>query len=657
MNLFLNKFSFVLILLTAFLFPIFTVPFFTDPFVLPKQVLVFSVVLILAAIATIRAVKGGEVIITRTPFDWPLLGFSLTLVVATFLSVSIFESIVATVSILSLILFYYLLINIVSAQKEAEQFTIALILGATIFSVFLILAFLKVSLPFATIGPPTGGLPSALFLLPVVFLGWSVSKSFISRSSVVAGLCFLGTVVVSISFLLTVYQVFAPPPGGGAPRLLVLPYEFGIQVSTGVIGQNLQTLLFGSGPGTFLTDFTRFVNARFNSTPFWNSVFFSSSSFLLEILATGGLLAFLFLVFLIMKFIQHRDNSFVYLALILAVVILVLLPVTFPFLFALFVILALHTLNLAKTKPELVHETKFSPPINILSLVVVGLSIVAVLVGFYFGGRFFLGDFLFQKSLVAASQNRGLDTYNLQKQALEVSLSRDSFYRVSSQTNLALANNLSQDLRTRQASPSAQEQQTIFTLVQQAITNGRAATAISGQNFLNWQNLGRIYRSLIGWGRDAENFAINSLAQAVVLYPTSPTLRLELGGIYYQLGRWDEAQRQFEIAVNLKGDFANAYYNLGHALENKGELERALGQYQAVEVLLGRDASTRDSDNYKKIVAEINALKERVGKEGAKVEAVKLPAGPVTAQEPIQVSTPSSQLPTQKPKVEIPGTQ
>ncbi|MBI1919363.1 tetratricopeptide repeat protein, partial [Candidatus Microgenomates bacterium] len=333
------------------------------------------------------------------------------------------------------------------------------------------------------------------------------------------------------------------------------------------------------------------------------------------------------------------------------------------------VALALYTLTLAKIAPKMVFDTKISVinlqeglslSTNVLSIMLIALSLILAGVGGFFGARFLTADLKFQQSLFRAAENKGVETYDLQRDAITLSPYRDGFRRVFSQTNLALANAMAQNLRTNNASPSAQQQQTMLQLVQQSINNAQAATNLGPQNFLNWDNLGAIYRTLVGFGQNAENFAVTSLGQAVTLYPTNPQLRLSLGGVYYQLGQWDQAQRQFELAVQLKPDLANAYYNLGHALENKGELGRALAQYQAAEALLAQ--TEKDSDNYRRILAEIEALKNRISREGATVAAVSLPppaGGPAqqatqTQQEPLRVSTPATTLPQQQQKVEIP---
>ncbi len=72
------------------------------------------------------------------------------------------------------------------------------------------------------------------------------------------------------------------------------------------------------------------------------------------------------------------------------------------------------------------------------------------------------------------------------------------------------------------------------------------------------------------------------------------------------MGKYDDAIRQFQIAINLKQDYANAYYNLGHALEEKGEYAQALSAYNIVKQLVADN-----KDNVAKIDEDIANLNKR----------------------------------------------
>ena len=94
-------------------------------------------------------------------------------------------------------------------------------------------------------------------------------------------------------------------------------------------------------------------------------------------------------------------------------------------------------------------------------------------------------------------------------------------YHSKCEVSLRLANALAASV-PQGATPSAQTQQTIYTLIQQSITTARQATTISPQNTLDWQNLATIYRSIIGFGQNADSFAILASQQAIQLDPTNP---------------------------------------------------------------------------------------------------------------------------------------
>ena len=188
----------------------------------------------------------------------------------------------------------------------------------------------------------------------------------------------------------------------------------------------------------------------------------------------------------------------------------------------------------------------------------------------------------------------------------------------------------------RDASPSAQTQQTINTLIQQSINSGKTATNLALFTSANWQNLSLIYRSLIGVGRNADTFAIQAQQQAVLLDPNNPQQYINLGGLYYQLRDFDRAIELFRLAINLKPDFANAYYNLGYALKEKGDIEGALEQLKIVKELVKNDKTNLD-----KITSEIKAIEEglKVQKGGPEKVETLPPQEP-----PVQIEPPTSNV-------------
>lgn len=441
-------------------------------------------------------------------------------------------------------------------------------------------------------------------------------------------------------------------------NLILLPITTGFQTAFAAISQDsgriLQGLLFGNGFGEYLLAFTKFKQATINTNPIlWGVSFMRSSTFVLELLATTGILGFFSFLFLCLKVVKERP---LFVPLIIALATAFILPLSFYTLTAMFFLIAIYATLRGLTdnqkypdiELELVALKKgfiaFSPESErekgygkILAYSVFGVILVLVLTLGYISYDYLAANVVFEKSMVAASQNNGQLTYTYQSNALSSFTGKhiDAYYRVFSQTNLSLANSLAASV-PKGASASAQTQQTIYTLVQQSINAARQATTISPQNTIDWQNLSTIYRSLIGFGQNADSFAILAQQQAIQLDPANPQGYIMLGGIYYQLGLWDKALAEFQQAATLKPDFPNAYYNLGHTLIQKGDLKGALVQLQTVKSLV-----TNDPTNLSKINEEIKQLQIQID-QGASGQTT-LPTSPTTA------------LPPQNPPVKIPA--
>jgi len=76
--------------------------------------------------------------------------------------------------------------------------------------------------------------------------------------------------------------------------------------------------------------------------------------------------------------------------------------------------------------------------------------------------------------------------------------------------------------------------------------------------------------------------AVSALTTAVRAKPANPVAHNLLGAALQTLGRGREAIEQFQIAVQQKGDYMNARYNLAHALLKAGRIDDAIENLQAV---------------------------------------------------------------------------
>ncbi len=661
---YLENLSLALIGLTLFLFPLVVSTLTTDAFSLPKQIVITFAALAVLLILGLRTLSDKIVRIRRTPFDVPVLLFLLIVFLSSVFAVNKTESLTSFATFFFPVLFFFLLINTAKTKKQSLFLISALIKGAVLLSLFFLLNFNKIYiLPFdfthSQLFTPLGSLldqaiylvVSFSLLLYIAYYFRKVEKiKFNSEKPLlrtVMILVFIYIVVITAALGETLYALIR------LQQPLILPFQTGFQIGFAAISQDtsraILSFLFGSGFGTFATDFSRFKQAVFNQNQvLWSLTFFKSSSFILELLATTGVLGLLSFLYLVLKIVKEKP---LFIPLVLFIVLALILPFSFTtialffFLLGVFVSfkgvsdkdyfdieLALVTLKngliavAAGDAREVRHGLS-----RILPFVV--FVLILVIAGFlgYFSSRYIIANATFQQSLVDASKNNGSQAYAKQSQALSLVNYNDAYHRVFSQTNLALANSLSNSI-PKGSSPSAQTTQTITTLIQQSINSARLATSLSPLSAINWQNLSAVYRGLIGFGQNADSFAILSSQQAIALDSTNPQEYLNLGGLYFQLKLWDKAIEQFTIAANLKPDFANAYYNLAHTMQQKGDLKSALSMLEQVKILVKNDPK-----NVKQIDDEIAALKKGI-------------AAPTTAPE-----APTTALPVQNPPVTIPA--
>jgi Flp pilus assembly protein TadD len=594
--------------------PLFFITLTSDPFLLPKQILITSIVVISFILIAVRMVLTRTFSFTKTVLDLPLLLLAFSFTLSTLFSINRFDSAITLIPLLIVLTTYPILTNIVRNAQSVFMLMCALIAGGILTTLWSTLSIYGIfPLPVgiaqtAGFSPLGGHIDQAVFLGVCTLIAGYIALPLIKRVVTPQTVGFMvACFVLAVGTGVSISQLVT------TQRAVLLPFATGFQIAMGAISQDgpriAQGFFFGSGIGTFITDFTRFKPLAFNAYPdLWFLTFSQSSSFLFELLTTTGIIGLISYLFLMIRTLAS-PRTLIHNPLFLPVALLfgvsLLLPFSFSTFALLIVCLALFAsietlrqpkkgfvieLSMVALKKSLTHPHAESPtltPSPILSrvsaaalmIVAVGVSVVAL--------RYVFSDIRFTQSLSAASANNGSQTYLQQIDAISLFPYRDGYYRAFSQTNLALANSLlALEANSQTASPSSQTQQTALTLIQQSITSARTATELAPLTVANWNNLSSLYRTLIGLGDNAENFAIAAAQQAVALSPNSPQERITLGGIYYQLKRDDDAIREFQIAVNLKPDYPNAYYNLGYALKEKGDRDSALKAFQAVEQLV-----------------------------------------------------------------------
>ncbi len=639
-------------------FPLFYTIYTTEGFLLPKELLVGFVVLLSLVAWGVKTVISGRVRISRTPLDVPILLFGLALILSSIFAVDRSDSLLATGLLLVTLVGYFVLTNTFKRPNAGFFLLSSLVTGAILATAITVLSHFKLfivpfssarSITFSPLGTYLDFMLFALIVLPLClhFLIPVTKRQFTARLGLfttasivlVAGLGIIGKIV-------------------SGNQINILPFDVGFQTAFAAISQDsgrlLQGFFFGAGYGTFASVFSRFRSPSLNTNAqMWYLTFTSSSSYVLELLATTGLVGILSYLFIATKALlpiaKKRKNPF-YLSILIAIFLSFILPFSYIEITLFIFLLAGFSLYQKTLTPQEYFDVElqfvalkkgvltFTPLEDMgkakrvnygLPIAAFTLLLAIIIASGYYLTTYTLSDVTFQRSLVAANNNNGTQTYKLQTQAIQYYPYRSAYYRIFSQTNIALANSLI-SLNSGKSSLNATTQQTALQLIQQAITSGKEATTLAPQSVVEWQNLSSIYRTLIGIGQNSDSFSIAAAQQSITLDPNNPQEYLTLGGLYYQLGQYDNAIAMFQKVIALKSDYANGYYNLGHAYEQKGDLQNALAQLQTVQQLM-----VNDPTNLKKINSEIAALQVKIGSQNnqtTKPVSTQGPASPTPAR-------------------------
>jgi tetratricopeptide (TPR) repeat protein len=76
------------------------------------------------------------------------------------------------------------------------------------------------------------------------------------------------------------------------------------------------------------------------------------------------------------------------------------------------------------------------------------------------------------------------------------------------------------------------------------------------------------------------SLGLSSLRQAVEIEPGNPLYRNAVGAVLLNIGRFADAQIEFQKAVELDPTYADAFHNLGSAYAEQAKWEEAIGAYR-----------------------------------------------------------------------------
>ncbi len=491
------------------------------------------------------------------------------------------------------------LLGSVVAGKKVKQFTPALIISTLLLSVIQILTFFDVLQKIIKDPVVTGktftplGSQLTLVTFLVVMLPALIYMAFKSQAFQKKVGLFVISGITTVALVLGIAQILPGQPN--SPSLM--PFSAGWSLAVDQLKTG-KTALFGVGPDRFAITFSKFRPAILNQGDLWYARYSTSTNEWLTILTTMGIVGLVILVVTILGFtktvLQNRRNdgvASVGISWSVLLVLLTFLPSNFATMFMLFILMLILLGFDSQSDVVVKHKAVIAAGIPALLL---------ALAMCYFSGRAAIAEVAFGQSLQKGTENKFVEMYNKQIEAIRYNpyVAR---YRLSySNTNFAIANGLAakQDL-------TDDDRTKITQLISQSIREAKASVALDQENANSWVNLAGIYRQLINFAQGADQWVIASYIQAIRLDNTNPQLRVDLGGLLFSLRRYEEAIDQFKQAIVLKPDYANAYYNLSNAYKNTNQPIQAYAAMQNVVKLI--DPNSAD---YEKALTELNDLQK-----------------------------------------------
>ncbi len=428
---------------------------------------------------------------------------------------------------------------------------------------------------------------------------------------------FFVAIITSLVIVLTVAVLSLMPPVGRAqnpfysasknfPRELQLGFITSWKISVSAFRDSP---FWGLGPSTYLFNFTQYKPIEFNQTKFWNIRFDTSFNEYLQILANLGGVGLLAAIAATVLFVSSALQTIRFNQLLNATsvglissgiaffIILFLHTSTLPLFLIGLLILACFWIVTREQTPQafgglkqLFISSEQTIRVEALPSILLTATVALVLFAGFFAGKFYLADLHHRGAINAISQNNGVLAYNELIASEKLNPYNDLYRTDLAQVNFALANAIAQTKGPSEASPSGsltdQDKQNIQVLLQQSINEARAATTLNPRSAINWEILALLYRQIAGVAQNALLFSLDSYGRAIFNDPLNPSLRLNVGGVYFLVKNYDLAIRFFTDSINLKPDYANGFYNLSVALRDKGDLNAAIQAAERVVALV-----------------------------------------------------------------------
>jgi tetratricopeptide (TPR) repeat protein len=383
-----------------------------------------------------------------------------------------------------------------------------------------------------------------------------------------------GLTIVAVLFLLIKITTLVSTPAEILPNTTT---------SVAIIKQTLNKYgwWFGSGPGTYLFDYSEFKPLEINQTNFWDTRFNSGASAFFTFLPTLGVIPTVtFLSFFLITLMFFKKNKaekkslIIFPPLITVITAFFLYPTNFSLLFLFFLLAGLS--ETSQKNQNLVFTIKNE---KVKKGLLLGLIFILIIALFLSVQRLW-ADNAFTKAIRNEQGNDLITTITQIDQAASINRFNDVYYRVLAEALFIESQTLTNELKV--INPTAEQSAYLKNLLAAGLNSAKLATELEPRRATNWLEFGSIYRAMIGLSDDASGFAISAFKTAIALEPTNPKNYLELGQAFLATKEFSLAEATFNKAIELKPDYANAHYQLALAFEQQGKLDEAIGKMENI---------------------------------------------------------------------------
>jgi len=361
--------------------------------------------------------------------------------------------------------------------------------------------------------------------------------------------------------------------------------------------------LFGSGPGTFDTQWVQFRDRSLNDTLFWNVDFVSGIGSIPTSFVTTGLvgalawIAFiaLFLVFglraLVLRLPQDPFVRFVSVASFTgALYVLALAVFTVPgpiVLLAGFLLLGIFisSLRYGTNARELGIIFARSPKIGFIIVFALTLLLLASILAAYVVIERYLAGVAYTESAAALSAGDLEAAARAADRSVLFSPS-DRAYQLIAGIGISRMNQIAANTELSQADAQSQFQTALSGSIEAAL----AATQLGPNNYQNWAMLGNVYQTVVPLKIEgAYDNAKTAYDQAIALNPTSPTLPFVIAQLEIANENPAAASEALMQAINLKRDYTQAIFLLSQLEVEQGRAREALEAAEAAAYFAPND--------------------------------------------------------------------